>query len=106
MCARRGDAKAAAVVGRAVGAVTVMVGTLSVDASESVPGIITGSAVLDARFYDGATGALLGAERFQVGAGGVPGRAGINALDAISQAAESVARQAVRALAQRSGANR
>jgi len=100
------DARTIAAIGRGAGAGAVFVGTLTVDATEAIAGIITGSAVLDGRLYDGTTGAMLAAERFQVGAGGTPGRAGSSALDAISQAAESVTRQAVRVILQRTGSNR
>lgn len=100
------DARTITAIGRGAGAGAVFVGTLTVDATEAIAGIITGSAVLDGRLYDGATGAMLSADRFQVGAGGTPGRAGSSALDAISQAAESVTRQAVRVILQRTGSNR
>lgn len=93
----------AVAVGREYGAGTVVVGDLVADASEAVAGLITGTAVLTAKYYDAVTGRLILSEKYQVGAGGVPGKAGVTVTDAVTQAAEAVARQMSRAILQKTG---
>jgi Protein kinase domain len=92
-----------AAVGREYGAGTVVIADLTANASPGVGGFVTGSAVILARYYDTASGRLLFSERYQVGAGGVPGRPGVNELDAITQAVESVSRQMAKAILQKTG---
>jgi serine/threonine-protein kinase len=103
MRALESGASPAVEVGREYGAGTVVVGELVVDASEAVAGLITGTAVLTARYYDTGTGRLILSETYQIGAGGVPGKAGVTVTDAVTQAAESVARQMSRAILQKTG---
>jgi hypothetical protein len=103
MRALAGGASPAAGVGREYGAGTVVVADLTTDAAETVPGIVTGTAVMTAKYYDSVSGRLLLSERYQVGAGGTPGKAGTNVTDAITQAAEAVARQMSRAILQKTG---
>lgn len=93
----------AVAVGREYGAGTVVVGDLVADATEAVAGLITGTAVLTAKYYDVRTGRLLLSEKYQIGAGGVPGKAGVTVTDAVTQAAEAVARQMSRAILQKTG---
>jgi hypothetical protein len=93
----------AVAIGREYGAGTVVVGDLVADASEAVAGLITGTAVLTAKYYDVGTGRLFLSEKYQVGAGGVPGKAGVTVTDAVAQAAEAVARQMSRAILQKTG---
>jgi serine/threonine protein kinase len=90
-------------IGREYGAGTVVVADLTTDANAAVAGFITGTAIINAKFYDAAQGTLLFTERFQIGAGGVPGKAGSTERDAITQAAEAVARQLSRAILQKTG---
>ena len=90
-------------IGREYGAGTVVVADLTTDANSAVAGFITGTAIINAKFYDAGQGTLLFTERFQIGAGGVPGKAGSTERDAITQAAEAVARQLSRAILQKTG---
>jgi hypothetical protein len=103
MRALAAGASPAAGVGREYGAGIVVVADLMTDAASTVAGFITGTAVLTARVYNAATGALLFTEKYQVGAGGVPGKAGATETDAITQAAEAVARQLARSILEKTG---
>jgi hypothetical protein len=103
MRALSAGASPAVEVGREFGAGTVVVGDLVTDATEAVVGLITGTAVLTASCYDVRTGRLVLSETYQVGAGGVPGKAGVTVTDAVTQAAEAVARQLSRAILQKTG---
>jgi len=98
-----GNGSAVAAIGVEFGAGTVVVAELSTDVTSVVAGFITGTAVMNARYYDSVSGELLLAERYQIGAGGVPGRAGSTETDAITQAADAVARQMARAILQKTG---
>ncbi len=98
-----GDMSPAVGVGREYAAGIVVVADLRTDATEAVAGFITGSAVLTAKFYDTAKGTLLFSEKYQVGAGGIPGKAGPTETAAVTGAAEAVAHQLAQAILRKTG---
>lgn len=86
---------------RVAGVATLLIGDLTVDvgpAGPQMPSFFTGRASLELRMYDVESGALVGADGFQVGGAGRPGKLGSSEGDAGRQAVDAVSELAAAAM--------
>jgi serine/threonine-protein kinase len=91
-----GQASAAARLGQAFGAGTVLLVDATGDAQSIVAGMFSGSAAVNLRVYSTAGGRLLGSERFEIGTAQTPAEPGPTESAAASAAVKAASYRAAR----------
>ncbi|MGH7553501.1 MAG: protein kinase domain-containing protein [Longimicrobiales bacterium] len=94
--AASGQTSAAARLGQAFGAGTVLLVDASADAQPIVAGMFSGSAAVNLRAYSTADGRLLGSERFEIGTAQTPAEPGPTQSAAAAAAVKAASYRAAR----------